>query len=71
MKLVVFERTRIEYRERGGMYKVYRRQSAVVRIEGQEKKAEIKKGARQGCSHAFLTYTENRRRRKVNRNMRK
>ncbi|MGX9339093.1 RNA-directed DNA polymerase, partial [Pantoea dispersa] len=40
----------VKYRERQVIHNLYRNQTAVIRIEGNEREAVIEKGVRQGCS---------------------
>ena len=52
----IMEATGIKYRERRVIYNLYKDQTAVVRIEGEERKAEVHKGVRQGCSLSPLLF---------------
>ena len=46
----------INYRERRIIFNLYKEQAAVIRVEGLEKEAPIRKRVRQGCSSSPLLF---------------
>ena len=52
----ILKTTGIKYRERRLIYNLYKKQTAVIRIEGEEREAAVHKGVRQGCSLSPLLF---------------
>ena len=53
---MILKMTGIKYKERRIIFNLYKNQTAVIRIDGYEREAEIKKGVRQGCSLSPLLF---------------
>ena len=53
---MILKATGIKYKERRVIYNLYKNQTAMIRIEGEEREATVHKGVRQGCSLSPLLF---------------